>query len=395
MRGVARIGDQYQFSVTRIFSVRFRVVQDGTASLDSFLAAASDEDALVLLAGFTSGDDVGDDDFAAVLLERPINAQSLVTPSPSVSPTAGFAKSSSTFTATLAGTVAAGVAVIILVLAVWIWRRKFRRKSKGPQFLRSVLTFPNMHHPDSQRNPAGGWGSVNPIHGDAPLPYNSVFTSGGPPVIGERITGSIAPPAADVESTKSTASAGEHMGELASDDVQYQFTPGKYLVEVTSSMKNSAPLPPTGTTLPSYDPTVDQDTKKTSESAAEDVTGSTYKNSSGSSSLHLGISAAEAVMEAASALACTSNIPGIGETAMLVTLLVKLVVDHSTNAAAVDRRVRWCRSIVLILKRASDLLGKVNVSTNAMPTTFVIWHERQDCVTLIVDDGFNQQRRVS
>lgn len=40
---------------------------------------------------------------------------------------------------------------------------------------------------------------------------------------------------------------------------------------------------------------------------------------------------------------------------------MNLVVDHSSNDAAVDRRVRWRRSTVSILDRASELLGKVKI----------------------------------
>lgn len=43
-------------------------------------------------------------------------------------------------------------------------------------------------------------------------------------------------------------------------------------------------------------------------------------NSSGSFSLHLGISAAEAIMEAAMVVTSSSSIPGVVETAKLVSL---------------------------------------------------------------------------
>ncbi|CAN0462475.1 unnamed protein product, partial [Ascophyllum nodosum] len=72
----------------------------------------------------------------------------------------------------------------------------------------------------------------------------------------------------------------------------------------------------------------------------------------------VGISAAVAVMEAASAVASSSSIPGVSEAARLVSVLVKLVVDKIDNDIARDWRVRWCRSIVAVLERASELIEK-------------------------------------
>lgn len=116
-----------------------------------------------------------------------------------------------------------------------------------------------------------------------------------------------------------------------------------------------------GSALPPYDPTSDQDNRKASEGAFKAATGATNDRSSSTSSLHLDISTVEAVMEAASAVASSSNIPGVEETAMLVTLLMKLAVNHSNNDSTVDRRMRLCRPIVSVLKRASELLEKVRI----------------------------------
>ena len=71
------------------------------------------------------------------------------------------------------------------------------------------------------------------------------------------------------------------------------------------------------------------------------------------------ISAAVAVMEAASAIASSSSIPGVSEAARLVSILVELVVDKNDNDITGDWRVRWCRSIVAVLERASELIEKV------------------------------------
>lgn len=282
-----------------------------------------------------------------------------VIPDPPSTGSAG--SSSSPSTATVTGTVAAAVLVVILVLAMWIWRRNTKRQGKGSQFPRSIHTSPNAPYPDadsSTGNSAGTSGSGNPVHGDAPPPDDSVSMPSGSSAVSERRPALNSRHAATVESTKLEASAGRSDSrELASgsDHVMLE----KDLAEMTSTVENSVPLSAVGVGLPPYDLTGDQDPRKASKTVTEDVTGSTDNSSSSSSSLHLGICAAEAVMEAASAVARSSNIPGVGETAMLVTLLVKLVIDHNSNDFDVDRRVRWCRSIVSILERASELLGKV------------------------------------
>lgn len=264
------------------------------------------------------------------------------TPAPSrTRPTESF---SSTVMSTIARTVAAVVAVVILLLTVWVWRRNIRPNVEGSQFPRSVHTTTNAPYVEaepSEGNPADEWRFVDPIHGDAPPSYSTVITSGGAPVVCERRPGPAARTAEVIKSTGPAASAGHgHMSEQVSDDDQDQLTPEAHPVETTSSVENPAPLPTLVTVLPPYDPTADQDTRKASESAFKDATGATDGSSSGTSSLHLDISTVEAFMNAASAVASSSNIPGVRETAMLVTLLVKLVDDHSNNDITVDRRVR-------------------------------------------------------
>ncbi|CAN0306659.1 unnamed protein product [Ascophyllum nodosum] len=102
-------------------------------------------------------------------------------------------------------------------------------------------------------------------------------------------------------------------------------------------------------------PTAGPDSKTTSVDSDGEGTVSVDRSRSTS----VGISAAEAVMEAATTVALSSNVPGVAEAATLVSLLVKLVVDYSENDGAVDCRVRCCRSIVAMLESASELFGKV------------------------------------
>jgi len=347
-----------------VFWVFVRVIQDGTAGGDYSGAVATDGDGRVLLAGFTNGNWSGVDfvltDFVAVLLERPTTTPSPVTTTRTPPPSIAAGSSSSTATSTVTWTMAVVAAVAILVLAGWIWRRNKRRKGEGSQGPRSGDTTKN---PDnySKGNPTDRWGSTNPVHSDAPPPYNSVSASGGRPV-GEIMPVPTAPPAGAIESTNPEAALGHGcLNEFKSGDDQDHVTPENHFVETISKTENSANSATLGTGLPPNVPRAHHEPKNTLENAAEDVTGSTDNRSSSGSSLHSGISVAEAVMEAAIAVAHSSNIPGVPETAMLVSLLVKLVVDHSNNDAAVDRRVRWCRSIVSVLKRASELFGKVRV----------------------------------
>lgn len=67
----------------------------------------------------------------------------------------------------------------------------------------------------------------------------------------------------------------------------------------------------------------------------------------------------EAVVEAAHHLADHSAIPGVSEAAKLVSILVGLVTDYRGVTSEVEWKVRRCRSIVFMLERAGEVLGKV------------------------------------
>lgn len=217
---------------------------------------------------------------------------------------------------------------------------------------------PNERYLDADSStgkPADASGSTNNVHGDALPPDGTASISSGHSAFGRRIPVSTVSPAASVEFTKPVDSAEHgHTSKLASGDY---VTLDADHVKTTSTVESAAPFSAMNVGLPPHD----QDPSKTSKTVAKDVTELSDNNSSGASSLQVGISAAEAVMEAAMVVASSSSIPGVVETAKLVSLLVNLVVDHNSNDAAVDRRVRWCRSIITILERASELLGKVKI----------------------------------
>lgn len=74
-----------------------------------------------------------------------------------------------------------------------------------------------------------------------------------------------------------------------------------------------------------------------------------------------GLGIAEAVLEAAAELAKTSAIPGVSDAATVISTLVKLVMEHCGVEGVAEWRMRWCRSILILLERAEKVLGKVRL----------------------------------
>lgn len=72
-----------------------------------------------------------------------------------------------------------------------------------------------------------------------------------------------------------------------------------------------------------------------------------------------GVDVVDAVVEAAHCLASHSAIPGVSEAARLVSILVNLVTDYRDCTSEVQWRVKRCRSIIFMLERAGEVLGKV------------------------------------
>lgn len=70
---------------------------------------------------------------------------------------------------------------------------------------------------------------------------------------------------------------------------------------------------------------------------------------------------AKAVVEAARNLAMQFHFPGVSEAATLVSILVNLVSDDHTSFAEVESRVKRCRLVIMMLQRASMVLGKVRL----------------------------------
>ena len=72
-----------------------------------------------------------------------------------------------------------------------------------------------------------------------------------------------------------------------------------------------------------------------------------------------GIGIGQAVAEAAYELAHHCQIPGVSEAAAAVATLVKLVSDSRDINSGVDTNLRQCRSIVMMLERATKVAGEV------------------------------------
>lgn len=68
---------------------------------------------------------------------------------------------------------------------------------------------------------------------------------------------------------------------------------------------------------------------------------------------------AEAMLRAAQEVAHSSMVPGLSDAAAIVSVLVNLAVDTKETRCGGEKRLRWCWSLVTLLKRADDLLGEV------------------------------------
>ena len=365
-----------------LFSVLLCVVQNGTEGNDILKAVAADKKGRFLIVGTTTGGRDGFNgrgvDFAAVLFDTqstlpptpsPITFSStaglpglMPTRSPTISPsTAGLPglmpslspttspssigpAGGSFSTATIAVVVAAVVAVATVVLAVCLWRRIKRPNDESRHLTREVHASQTRSH-------------VVDLSKGVILPTGNNYD---PNVANKSMATPPVPPENALELAKSAASAGrKDPTKIVKIDGQ-DHVPVKGGAVFTSTMATSMESVALRPNRLPCDLPVDIIPKTTiSESAVTNVPVS--RNSTGGAVFGgVGISAAEAVMEAASAVYSSSSIPGVSEAARLVSVLVKLVVEKEDGNAAGDWRVRWCRSIVAVLERASNLTEKVS-----------------------------------
>lgn len=70
---------------------------------------------------------------------------------------------------------------------------------------------------------------------------------------------------------------------------------------------------------------------------------------------------ADVVLESAVQLAQQSSIPGVSDAATLISGVVRLILDHQDGVEESKQRLRWCNSVVTILKRAEEVVSQVGL----------------------------------
>lgn len=75
-----------------------------------------------------------------------------------------------------------------------------------------------------------------------------------------------------------------------------------------------------------------------------------------------GLGIRHAVICAAQEVSLASQIPGVSEVARLVIVLMNLMKDNAELTGAVESTVKRCRSVLLLVKRAADVLDEVGFS---------------------------------
>ena len=90
-----------------------------------------------------------------------------------------------------------------------------------------------------------------------------------------------------------------------------------------------------------------------------------------------------AVFESAKELANSSQIPGVSELATVVSILVNLLVDNKGNKNSTDASIRRCRSLITLLKRATEFLGRGSETT--VKAELVLIQDVYDSIHDLVD----------
>ena len=138
------------------------------------------------------------------------------------------------------------------------------------------------------------------------------------------------------------------------------------MIEITVPQAEVSPALP-----PPYDPRADPGYCEADITRTTRVVSSQRSASSawdGVSSHNERLSIAEAVLETAGAVARSTNVPGVTQAISLISVLVKLVVEHQNSDDAAKWWLALCRSVVMLLEQASEALGKVRQDTNKNKT---------------------------
>ena len=209
------------------------------------------------------------------------------------------------------------VAVVAVLLAVCLWRKIARLKYEGCHLAREMYTS------QMSQSPAVDLSKSVILPKDNSYGSNIVITT--PPALPENAL-ELEKPAASASRVDLTKVINVDGQDYVKNEGGTMLTTSTMATSMTSVALGSGPLP----CNPSID-IISETTISESESAVANVAVS--RNSTGSALTGgVGISAAVAVMEAASAVASSSSIPGVSEAARLVSVLVKLVVEKTMTS---------------------------------------------------------------
>lgn len=264
--------------------------------------------------------------------------------------------SSSTVLA-IAAAVAGGAAVVAALVCCVLWRRRGKKPA-------SVTVLPTSgieksHSPRQARN-MNGWGGAGAVDCSADgsnqrgleppvVPHGSARGSGS-------AKAALPPPGGMAPSSRQETRLSPSYIDLSyphfdagDDSYRYDNLAAAGHRGNPQPQAAASPLPPRAGSLPAGESTTSSGTASSGE---------TMEEGAAASALQI----ATAVMGAAEGLAQQSFIPGVREAAAVVAGLVRLAVDHKRNPAEIQRRLRWCRSIVLTLERAGEVLGSVRIN---------------------------------
>ncbi len=382
--------------------------QDGTNGTDRVSDLAIGPDGTAILAGDTDGswgaENVGIDDFAAVMLNTTTASVTITpapsavaeetpalsttppalspapvvggpsqapapTPAPTPAPFVGNSSvaspgstpsdgSSGTDTTPIVAGVVSGVAAVVLIsLGVCLMRRRTREKNRAsaqPSFSTSRELGPGAgpeHHAEE------GISTQAAVHDDAPHRDNKLppphQRDDAPPSYDHAVTDEYS--ASDGSRGRSLPEAGTGAAVAAGARI------GSGGVKEVTAERSMIATTSTADMSTAERAELAESFRGHSVAGASSVDGSVggRSSTSGRRGSRDTVGVGRAVMEAAHELAHNCQIPGVGEAAAAVSILVKLVSDSRDVNSGVDANLRQCRSIVMMLERAAKVADQV------------------------------------
>lgn len=357
---------------------------------DRVLEVAEVSDGLIVLAGYTygsyGGDYTGDKDTQAAAVMLRINSSTTV---PTLALSGEEAHDSSTVW-TIAGVLVAAALLALMAVIVWLRKRRVNARRVGKKW--TVGNAPRAvpepaSRPRHNATSVGRIGTVTKYRDSRKEilrdhPKKAIGGSGGKSIreargftsVGSSVEGGAEVgqsewelPVPEPSTFKVMASEGAHPEKQGSAEDWRGPSPGcaredsprelrpsssegvtSSIIRTSSSLRNSDMCPNSPV------PTVPRSAPMISSRGQ----GGGHDGSLGSRCAQ-GLGVIQAVLGAAQELAQHTSVPGIGEAASLLSVLLQLVSDHEGNYSASEWRVRWCRSILGLLEQAEELLGEV------------------------------------